>query len=151
MLECGSFYIFYNVIMWTIELPKREIKFRYFNHWTMEFYSYEDNSMWALHEIVYPERLMQYTGLKDKELKEIYEGDIIATHYKQSWVEKWICLWYRNRFTIHNIIDYKWHKSKRKIWYDYNRETDMILWIEYEVIWNIFENPELLKTNQTTT
>lgn len=124
MLECGSFYIFYNVIMWTIELPKREIKFRYFNHWTMEFYSYEDNSMWALHEIADYYNLMQYTWLKDKEWKYIYEWDIVT--YPNKTIEKF---W---KYVVKNLLDF---------WYfilHYN------LIKELEVIWNVFENPELL-------
>lgn len=75
--------------------------------------------------------LMQYTGLNDKNGKEIYEGDIFkdadGSLFKVSYdVEELIY--------IVNCIgeDYSWNISRFK--------TD-----EFEVIGNIYENPELLK------
>lgn len=65
--------------------------------------------------------LMQYTGLKDKNGKEIYEGDILTggglTKYTISW--------------------------DRVGWYPFTNTTwtaDLL-----EIIGNIFENPELLE------
>lgn len=97
----------------------------------MEFYSYEDNSMWALHEIADYYNLMQFTWLKDKNWKEIYEWDICKQidPYNQNFdIEFWVDFLYQ----IHSLM----------VWDNENK---------LEVIWNIFENPELLETNQTTT
>lgn len=81
---------------------------------------------------------MQFTGLLDKFGKEIYEGDIVKfgdnvihenTHGKVIWSEKRVSF-------IYEFIDGQ-YKGKC---------TDMIdSWRTYEIIGNIYENPELLK------
>lgn len=75
--------------------------------------------------------LMQYTGLKDKNGKEIYEGDIIS----------------RGKYNFEVV----W--NERKGWYgidDFdNGLTVLAQHLDYvEVIGNIYENLELLKENR---
>ena len=86
---------------------------------------------WATQDII----LMQYTGLKDKNGKEIYEGDVVlfgdnviheGTHGK--------VVWHTTAF-VYQFIDGQ-YKDKC---------TDMVdSWRTYEIIGNIYENPELI-------
>jgi uncharacterized phage protein (TIGR01671 family) len=71
--------------------------------------------------------LMQYTGLKDKNGKEIYEGDIIE--YPQRQVRD------------DNVI--RWHGSG--FWMEHADDGSKFLPSSMEVIGNIYENPELLQ------
>ena len=73
--------------------------------------------------------LMQYTGLKDKNEKEIYEGDIFHIGSKKIlYVVEWIDCGLKGR-QIKNI---SW------IGLDYWKD-------DIEVIGNIYENPELME------
>ena len=65
--------------------------------------------------------VMQYTGLKDKNHKEIYEGDIVKG------IRNGIEL--VEMFQEYNIIGYN------------------VDWEKAEIIGNIYENPELLNEN----
>jgi uncharacterized phage protein (TIGR01671 family) len=74
--------------------------------------------------------LMQYTGLKDKNGKEIYEGDIVT--FSGTMCDTAICLveFYEGRF-IFRLDDFSWR--------------DIMGWRNVEILGNIYENPELLK------
>lgn len=113
----------------------REIKFRIFNkHCQRMIYDTKmamldmfENSFVTEDEHRY---LMQYTGLKDKNSKEIYEGDIITDKGIRG-VIKWIpehC-----GFLIHEEMGYTFINAGNA------PETN------YEIIGNIYENPELLE------
>ena len=82
--------------------------------------------------------LMQYTGLKDKNGKEIYEGDIVKASYE---------------IMVHHESD-TWGSGEFKNHKGIVRFTNGSFWIEdqcliggmdtVEIIGNIYENPELL-------
>ncbi len=55
----------------------REIKFRVWNNNSMEYFEL-DNEFDCITGWIGPNPLMQYTGVKDKNGKEIYDGDIIT-------------------------------------------------------------------------
>ena len=91
-------------------------------------------------------KLMQFTGLKDKNGKDIYEGDIIKVHDleedEEIRDEDFIGVFIYDKENLRFQFDEKYLGYIDEIgfivtsnWLDY----------EYEVIGNIYENPELLK------
>jgi uncharacterized phage protein (TIGR01671 family) len=78
--------------------------------------------------------IMQYTGLHDKNGKEIYEGDIVK---------------YQISDTQHSIGDVQWDNLQMRFFFSgyYHGTLDSYYIVKSEVIGNIYENPELLKNN----
>jgi uncharacterized phage protein (TIGR01671 family) len=127
----------------------REIKFRvwdiknkkWIDSWWLQFGSYNrlitDIGCYInLSEHSHDYIIQQFTGLKDKTGKEIYEGDILRMRsanppqeftYQISFCEK------DARYILHD---------KKTSWFAFT-----FLWSMWEivVVGNIFENPELLK------
>jgi uncharacterized phage protein (TIGR01671 family) len=77
--------------------------------------------------------LMQYAGLKDKNGKEIYEGDIVQSGNKRIW---------EVRFGIFQYIGQTYHGFSM---YSSNCEYPLCYGSSSEVIGNIYQNPELLE------
>lgn len=116
------------------KINMRDIKFRAwdiaYKKWLEQKEVYEEvaeQGMWN------PERseyfhIMQYTGLKDKNGKEIYEGDIVMkeTYSRGYWLP---VVWKEAMFAVGESGLSPLYKSDAKY---------------YEVIGNIYENPSLL-------
>ena len=116
----------------------REIKFRawdklnkeMFNVEIMDFQErkvYRDTVSYCKFENI---ELMQYTGLKDRNNKEIYEGDIIFLHGSKY---KVIFKTEGARFVLRN------NEFELEITFINNNNERM------EIIGNIYENPELME------
>lgn len=119
---------------------KREIKFRAWNKLKgvmfdpmpiVDFKVYEINAV----------ELMQYTGLKDKNGVEIYEGDFVK-HNNNTYVVEW-----RDNMGM-CFLDAKRYDGGRDLVYNKDNWRDW-LWVynvrKYiEVIGNIYQNTELI-------
>ena len=85
---------------------------------------------------------MQYTGLKDKNGKEIYEGDIYKSngyYYEIIFHEGAFCV---SKIGVFDPVPVNWKGQSSE------GSDDCIIeqWSsEFEIIGNIYENPELLK------
>lgn len=98
--------------------------------------------------------LQQFTGLLDKNGKEIYEGDILQFSDKTEWYRNELFL--KSKEKQYEILndDIKYPKETRVASLDF--ETNYYEWLYpcsdlkcyWEVIGNIFENPDLLTSHK---
>lgn len=123
----------------------REIKFRAWNLLAKKMMSHEDicyTPNLKMYELFCdtpdnrPWELMQYTGLKDKNGVEIYEGDIITTG---SGLNDKFKVEYKINSFIFSIAYYEYTR--------YLLYLERWQYSKLEVIGNIYENPELLGPN----
>jgi uncharacterized phage protein (TIGR01671 family) len=93
--------------------------------------------------------IMQYTGLKDKNGVEIYEGDIVEYGFKENHVVCWDSLPFHHNWCAVPVSRYGQFKTHQETGEgSHPVETDCIERITGEtpeVIGNIYENPELLE------
>lgn len=100
------------------------------NNHIADLLSNEDDSRKWVHNIYKVECIEQYTGLKDKNGKEIYEGDIVVNTYYDDG-EMYKVLWVDDSvaFGMESLDDMELYKLPLE---------------SLEVIGNIHENPELV-------
>lgn len=108
----------------------REIKFRAWAKDTKQFEYcglYDSHKLFVEHNLGSEYILMQYTGLKDKNGKEIWEGDIVENNDY-----KWKIDFYDGSFVMRQIGQ----ETNKWLLMSENKHS--------EIIGNIYENPELL-------
>lgn len=131
----------------------RQIKFRVWDSERKQMYNLSENRFsfglfeghraisWEdvfaeQHEELIP---LQYTGLKDKNGREIYEGDVLHHHWNSG-----------HDHMLETTSFVKWQNGAFLV--DDKKRADWLLsmhtlaeWASVEVIGNIYENPELLE------
>jgi uncharacterized phage protein (TIGR01671 family) len=151
----------------------REIKFRAWDrpHWWWHYLTLIDLAIGRISQgTLQYENWCEYTGLKDKNDKEIYEGDVIQYKYYHAWRQWW------NNLDEKPILDAAFQKQKANpeikrsqveyksgqfclaypitlhdvqigsfVQYGHGHGGDIEdrAW-DFEIIGNIYENPELL-------
>lgn len=100
---------------------------------------------------VHPETVGQFTGLFDKNGKEIYEGDIVKKTTKSGYPDEYIAeiVFRDGLFGLKRTGNYGLPVGllvKESYWVDGNASGTSIH--EYEIIGNVYNNPDLLANHQ---
>lgn len=122
-----------------VEIERRVIKFRFWHKRNKEFeYDNLDSKSRYQNPFMRSDLILcQFTGLLDRNGKEIYESDIIRELYQGK---------PKYSFPDNEVVEWGFHSDHSS----YMFQLGWNLWedTEYEIIGNIYENPELLKESK---
>jgi uncharacterized phage protein (TIGR01671 family) len=123
--------------------PKKNCVFN--NHWILVNRNPTDSG-WTIADTfsaysVVPETVSEYTGLKDKEGKEIYEGDIVVSKLKKEIISKGVVEFDMGLFGI----NWDYGTDKKSMYGAWGNETNLRQMYDgwnrkIEIIGNIYEN-----------
>ena len=132
----------------------REIKFRYYDQeFNMMVYDTEDIAIGYSIKTKPHLKFMRYAGIKDKNGKHIYEGDIVniknigITSISYGEIIHEIYLGHGGRkSTEKKAVGFKIDKIVEMFYFDDGLLTNQLLnSYDIKIIGNIYENPELMK------
>ena len=119
-------YMFYDI--------QNGIEFSDLSHYTFKDFLGNSDAVEDCHDWI----LMQYTGFKDKNEKEIYEGDILKSKHGTT-----------NGYSFQHVL---WGENDGAFYVEFNSSWYSLVCLlrsgmghTVEVIGNIYENPKLLK------
>ena len=112
---------------------------------------------------VIPETVGQYTGLKDKNGKKIFEGDIFkfndevwescytscGTEYDSWSIENYAVVGFDEETARYDFVKYKYNENSVEADLHQNHDIEFADFVgELEIIGNIHDNPELLEVSE---
>lgn len=143
--------------MRTIKFRGRSLDGKEWYHGDLEYnrvdniariHTYDKDGYYIRQYYVNPDTVGQFTGLKDKKDKEIYEGDIMYSEFSDGSGGYSLIGW-NEREASFGMMDAYSYQSKQE-GYDFPEFKNYVLIAHLqkalicEVVWNIYDNPELL-------
>ena len=96
-------------------------------------------------------KVMQYIGLKDKNGKEIYEGDILCSDEYKTWAWRGVVKFSHGVFGVEWLANVKSQSMVGSWGQNHNlRKLDDDILERQIIIGNIYENPNLLTNEELT-
>lgn len=89
-------------------------------------------------------KVMRFTGLTDKNGKEIYEGDIVRDRFGRIMQ----VMWFNYRLCWVAITDTNFHHADLFDWVERDEQGELTGVARVEVIGNVYETPHLLNSKQ---
>jgi uncharacterized phage protein (TIGR01671 family) len=123
-------------------MDRREIKFRAWDKQDKKMTLFDGMIKWDVIPDEY--EVMQFTGLKDKNGKEIYEGDIVKGNAEYSF-NKCIGVVKYGAMAFH----FSGKKEDGSKWFDTITNPTYEIADFVRVIGNVYENPELLESEES--
>ena len=117
---------------WMYGSPIPEDYYALIRFWNTEEFEYEEH-------LVAPESISEFTGLTDKNGNKIFEGDIVRGLFLHSCPVNAVVAFDNGSFGL------LWDRAGAETFWAFTSICN----VEYEVIGNIHDNPELLKGDES--
>ena len=139
--------------MRTIKFRGRSLDGKEWYHGDLEYniariHTYDKDGYYIRQYYVNPDTVCQFTGLQDKNGKDIYEGDIMYSEFSDGYGGYSLIGW-NEREASFGMMDAYSYQSKQE-GYDFPEFKNYVLIAHLqkalicEVVGNIYDNPELL-------